>query len=59
MGKYLKITHTSNINYVLTWQSKGLSDVEISSIKANNYLLNPSIDEYDTSKVWIKFDGPF
>ena len=53
MGKYLKITYTSNINYVLSWVSKGLSDLEINSIKTNSYLLNPRIDQYDTSKVRI------
>ena len=57
MGKYLKITYTNNIIYVLSWQSKGLSDLEISSIKTNNYLLNPRIDQYDTSKVRLKFNG--
>ena len=60
MGKYLKIDYTaSTINYVLSWQSKGLSSSEISSIKTNNYLLNPRIDQYDTSKIRIKFDGSF
>ena len=33
--------------------------MEISSIKTNNYLLNPRIDQYDTSKIKIKFDGSF
>ena len=59
MGKYIKIAYTNNINYVLSWQSKGLSDLEISSIKTNNYLLNPRIDQYDTNKIRIKFDGSF
>ena len=45
MGKYLKIAYNNNINYALSWQSKGLSDLEISSMKTNNYLLNPRIDQ--------------
>ena len=39
MSKYLKIDYTNNINYVLSWVSKGLSDFKISSIKTNNYFL--------------------
>ena len=37
----------------------GLSDLDIKPIKTNNYLLNPRIDQYDTSKIRIKFDGSF
>ena len=42
---------------MLSWQSRGLSNIKIESIKTNNYLLNPRIDYYDTSKLRIKFDG--
>ena len=60
MGKYLKIDYTAkNIDYVLSWESKEISGSDINSIKTNNYLLNPRIDQYDTSKVGIKFDGSF
>ena len=59
MGKYLKIAYTTSINYVLSWQSKGLSNLEIESIKTNNYLLNPYINTYNNNKVRIKFDGNF
>ena len=58
MGKYLKIAYTNNI-IILSWQSKGLNDLEISSIKSNNYLLNPRTDQYDTGKIRIRFDGSF
>ena len=34
-----------------------MSDLEISSIKKNNYLLNPRIDQFDMSKTRIKFGG--
>ena len=58
MGKYLKIHHTNNINYILSWQSKGLSDFKkVNSIKTNNYLLNLRVNQYDMSKIRIKFDG--
>ena len=59
ISKYLKVAYVSNINYVLPWKSKGLSDIKIDSIKTNNYLLNPLIDHYDMSKTRIKFDGSF
>ena len=51
LGRYLKIAYTNDINYILSWKSKGLSDLKIDSIKTNNYLLNPYIDTYDTSKI--------
>ena len=59
IGKYLKAAYTNSINYILSWQSKGLSNLEINSIKTNNYLLNPCIDCYNMSKIRIKFDGSF
>ena len=59
MGKFLKIAYTNNINYVLSWQSKGLSDLKNSSIKTNNYLLSPYLNTYDNNKIRIKFDGIF
>ena len=59
MGRYLKVAYTNDINFILSWKYKGLSDLEIDSIKANNYLLNPYIDDYDTGKIRIKFNGSF
>ena len=59
MGRYLKVDYTNDINYIQSWKSKGLSDLEINSIKTNNYLLNPYIDSYDMSKRRIKFNGSF
>ena len=49
----------NDINYILSWKSRGLNDAKIESIKTNNYLLNPRIDNYDMSKIRIKFDGNF
>ena len=57
MGRYLTIAYTNNINYILSQQSKGLSNLKIDSIKTNNYLLNPHIDHYDMRKIRIKFNG--
>ena len=59
MGKYLEVGCTNNITYILSWKPKGLSDLEIGSIKTNNCLLNPRIDQYDMSKIDIKFNGSF
>ena len=58
MGRYLNVSYTNDINYILSWKSKGLSNLEIDSIKTNNYLINPYIDTYDNNKI-IKFDGSF
>ena len=33
-----------------------MSDLDIRPIKTNNYLLNPSLDEYDTTKTRLKFN---
>ena len=59
ISKCLKVACVNDINYVLSWKSRGLNDVKIESIRTNNYLLNPRIDNYDTSKIRIKFDGSF
>ena len=49
--KYLKMAYVNNINYIVWWKSRGLSDIKIESIKTNNYLLNPRIDFYDITKI--------
>ena len=36
-----------------------MNDIKIESIKTNNYLLNPRVDNYDVSKIRIKFDESF
>ena len=59
MGKYLEAAYTNNITYILPWKSKGLSDLEMDSLETNNYSLNPRIDQYDASKIRIKFNGSF
>ena len=59
ISKYLKVAYVGDINYILSWKSRGLNDVKIESIKTNNYSLNPHMDHYDMSKIRIKFNGSF
>ena len=59
ISKYLKVSYVNDINYILSWKSRGLSKATIESIKTNNYLLNPHIDHYDMDKIIIKFNGSF
>ena len=59
ISKYLKVSNVSDINYILSWKCRGLNDIKIESIKTNNYLLNPYIDTYNTSKIRIKFLNRF
>ena len=57
MTRYTKTVNVKDINYVLSWKSKGLSDKKIESIKTANYLLNPHFDVYNLTKIRIKFNG--
>ena len=59
ISKYLKVAYVNDINYILSWKSRGLNDIKIESIKTNNYLLNPRMDLYDMSNIRIKFNGSF
>ena len=59
ISKYLKIAYVNDINYILSWKSRGFNDIKIESIKTNNYLLNPHMDHYDMSKIRIRFNGNF
>ena len=56
ISKYLKVAYVNDITYILSWKSRGLNDIKIESIKTNNYLLNPRTDNYDMSKISIKFN---
>ena len=58
-SKYLKVPYVNDINYVLSWKSRGFTETTIEAIKTNNYLLDPQIDHYVMSKIRIKFDGSF
>ena len=57
--RYFKTVYVNDINYILSWKSKRLSDIEIKSIKTNNYLLNPYIVTNNTGKIRVKFNGSF
>ena len=57
MARYIETVHVNDINYVLSWKSKGLSDEKIDSIKTGNYLLNPHLDVYNMTKIRVKFNG--
>ena len=60
ISKYLKVAYVNDINYILSWKSRGLNDIKIESTKTNNYLLNPRIDNYDNdNKIRIKFTVSF
>ena len=59
ISKYLKVAYVNDVHYILSWKSRGLNDVQIESIKTNKYLLNPREDNYDMSKIRIKFNGSF
>ena len=59
ISKYFKVAYVNDVNYILSWKSRGLNDIKSQSIKTNNYLLNPRIDIYDTSKIRIKFNESF
>ena len=56
-NQWVEGAYANNITYILSWKSKKLSDLEIKSIKKNNYFLNLCIDQYDTSKIRSKFNG--
>ena len=59
VARYIETVHAKNINYVLSWKSKRLSDKKIDSIKTTDYMLNPHFDVYNMDKVRIKFNGSF
>ena len=55
--RYLKrIAGVGNSNYIYYWQSKGLSDEKINSIKTPNHSITPTLDYYVT-KIRVEFNG--
>ena len=49
MYRYFKrIAGVGNGNYIYYWQSKGLSDEKINSIKTPNHSITPNLDYYGT-----------
>ena len=56
MGRYLKVGYTNDINYILSLKPKGLSNLEIDSIKTNNYLNN--IEQFSRNRERYAKMGP-
>ena len=49
MYRYFKrIASVGNSSYIYYWQSKGLSDEKINSIKTSNHIVTPNVDYYVT-----------
>ena len=55
-GCFKRIAGLDNDSYIYYWQSKGLSDKKINSIKTSNHSLTPYLDYYDT-KTRAEFNG--
>ena len=59
MSKYFKkIIGVGNGNYVYLWKSKGLSDEDITSITASNYIITPELNYFGT-KIRVKFNESY
>ena len=57
MYRYFKrIAGAVNGNYIYFWQSKGLSDERINSIKTPNHSFTPNLDNYGI-KTRVELDG--
>ena len=57
--RYLKrIAGVGNSNYIYYWQSKGLSDEKINSIKTSDYFITPYLRYYVT-KTRVEFNGNY
>ena len=57
MYRYFKrIASVGNSSYIYYWQSKGLSDEKINSIKTPNHSITPNLDYYGT-KTRVEFNG--
>ena len=57
MYRYFKrIADAGNGDYIYYWQSKGLSDERINSIKTPNYIITPKLNYYGT-KTRVEFNG--
>ena len=52
---YFKINPVNNVNYVLSWKSKRLSDETIKPPSASNNSLTPILNYYYLSKIRLKF----
>ena len=56
--KYFKVNAITNVtNYVLSWNSKGLSDETIKPPTTSDNSLTPTINYNNTYKIRVKFNG--
>ena len=53
---FKRIAGVGNGSYIYYWQSKGLSDERINSIKTPNYIITPKLNYYGT-KTRVEFNG--
>ena len=44
------VSNGSYVYYIYYWQSKGLSDEKINSIKTSNLIITPNLDYYGTKR---------
>ena len=56
LNKYFKVITNSNAKYISSWQSKGLSDVNIKPPATNDYKLHPKVIYYGT-ETRLEFRG--
>ena len=56
LNKYFKGITNANKKYILSWQSRGLSDQTIKPPNASDYKLNPKVNYYGT-KTRLEFRG--
>ena len=56
LNKYFKVITNANTKYILSWQSKGLSDGGIKPPATSDYKLNPKVNYYGT-KTRLEFRG--
>ena len=54
--KIAGVSNSSCVYYIYYWQSKGLSDEKIDSIKTSNHSITPNLDYYGT-KTRVEFNG--
>ena len=50
------VAGVGNGSYIYYWQSKGLSDEKINSVKTSNHSITPNLDYYGT-KTRVEFNG--
>ena len=56
LNKYFKVITNANTKYILSWQSKGLSDKSIKPPATSDYKLNSKVNYYGT-KTRLEFRG--